>query len=377
LSTLRQSFSDLLVALREPRDELLLELGAEGEVLLARLRLVLASVLLLLPAINYLTGGGGFESLAGLAGVGLAIVLSQVWLGIARRHRRYPWLALISTGFDVSVVSLVLLLLAFHEPSAGLNSVVVWCLYPLVVLATALRNDVRVTLFAGALAVFEFLLISGLFQYAASGPIQSADYGTVHLSSQLQRALLLLASTMVTMLIVYRMQRLVHLSGTDGLTGLPNRSYLNHRVPRILSDARAVGDTVCLALLDLDFFKRINDELGHQAGDRALRHVVEVLRLELRRDEPMLRVGGEEFVVLLRQPLGAGWERMDGLRRKLQSQPFDPGEGFEVRPLTVSCGVACSPDDAIDVSGLMRSADLRLRLAKQSGRNRVVARDSA
>src|SRR5205085_11556359 len=109
---------------------------------------------------------------------------------------------------------------------------------------------------------------------------------------------------------------------------------------------------------------RINDELGHQAGDRALRHVVETLRLELKRDEPMLRVGGEEFVVLLRQPLGAGWERMDGLRRKLQSVPFDPGDGHEPRRLTLSCGVAACPGDAIDVSGLMRSADQRLRAAK-------------
>jgi diguanylate cyclase (GGDEF)-like protein len=377
VSTLRQNFSDLFHALSQPRDELLLELGADGEVLLARLRLAIASLLMLLPAVNYLAGGGGFESLVGIAGVGVSIVLSQVWLTIARRRRRYPWLPFVSAGFDVSVVSLVLLLLAFHDPSAGLNSVVVWCCYPLAVLATALRNDVRVTLFAGALAVTEFLLITGLFQFLADGPIRSVDYGTVHLSTQLQRALLLLASTVVTMLVVLRMQRLVQMSGTDGLTGLPNRSYLNHRVPRILADARLVGDTVCLALVDLDFFKRINDELGHQCGDRALRHVVDVLRLELRRDEPMLRVGGEEFVVLLRQPLGAGWERMDGLRRKLQSVLFQPGDGHEERCLTMSCGVACSPDDAIDVSGLMRTADLRLRLAKQNGRNRVVARDSA
>jgi diguanylate cyclase (GGDEF)-like protein len=235
---------------------------------------------------------------------------------------------------------------------------------------------VRVTLFAGVLAVVQFLGVSAWFQLTSIGPIVSADYGTVHLSSQLQRAMLLFATTLITMLIVFRMQRLVQLSGTDGLTGLPNRSYLNHRVPRILADARLVGDTLCLALLDLDFFKRINDEMGHQAGDRALRHVVEVLRLELRRDEPMLRVGGEEFVVLLRQPLGAAWERMDGLRRKLETVPFEPGDGAEPRRITVSCGVACCPGDAIDVSGLMRSADLRLRAAKQSGRNRVVARDS-
>jgi diguanylate cyclase (GGDEF)-like protein len=244
-------------------------------------------------------------------------------------------------------------------------------------MATALRNDVRVTLFSGALAIFEFLMVSFIFQGISDGPIHSHDYGTVAMSTQLQRAVLLFATTVVTMLIVYRMQRLVQLSGTDGLTGLPNRSYLNHRVPRILADARLVGDTVCLALLDLDFFKRINDDLGHQAGDRALRHVVETLRLELKRDEPMLRVGGEEFVVLLRQPLGAGWERMDSLRRKLETVHFDPGDGHEIRRLTVSCGVACSPDDAIDVSGLMRTADLRLRMAKQAGRNRVVARDSA
>jgi len=377
VSTLRQSFLDLFHALREQRDELLLELGADGEVLLARLRLAIACVLMLLPAINYATGGGGRETLIGFIGVGLSVILSQVWLGIARRRRRYPWLPYVSTGFDVTIVTLVLLMLAFHDPAAGLNSVVVWCCYPLVVMASALRNDVRVTLFAGTLGVVEFLLVSFIFQAVSDGPIHSTDYGTVAMSTQLQRALLLIAPTVVTMLIVYRMQRLVQLSGTDGLTGLPNRSYLNHRVPRILADARLVGDTVCLALLDLDFFKRINDELGHQAGDRALRHVVETLRLELRRDEPMLRVGGEEFVVLLRQPLGAGWERMDGLRRKLESMPFDPGDGHEIRNITVSCGVACSPDDAIDVSGLMRSADTRLRMAKQAGRNRVVARDSA
>jgi diguanylate cyclase (GGDEF)-like protein len=374
---LRKNFVDLWYALRQPRDETLLELGADGEVLLARLRLVIASLLMLLPAVNYLSGGSGFESLVGIAGVGLAIVLSQVWLSITRHRRGYPWLPYVSAGFDVSVVTMVLLILASREPAAGLNSMVVWGCYPLAVLATALRNDVRVTLFAGALAMGEFMLVSAAFQLGSVGPISSVDYGTVHWSSQIQRTLLLLATTVITMLIVFRMQRLVQLSGTDGLTGLPNRSYLNHRVPRILQDARMVGDTICLALVDLDFFKRINDELGHQVGDRALRHVVETLRLELKRDEPMLRVGGEEFVVLMRQPLGAGWERMDGLRRKLQAAPFEPGDGHEARFLTMSCGVACCPGDAIDVSGLMRSADLRLRAAKLGGRNRVVARDTS
>jgi diguanylate cyclase (GGDEF)-like protein len=376
LSTLRGTFADLYRTLREPPDDILLELGADGEVLLARLRLLFATLLMLLPVINYFSGGGAYESLIGVAGVGLAVLLSQVWLTMARRRRRYAWLPYLSACFDVSIVSMVLLLLAFHSPASGLNSVVVFCCYPLAILVTALRNDVRVTLLCGTLALLQFLAISAFFMTTEIGPIASPDYGIVHMSSQLQRALLLLASTLVTALIVSRMQRLVQISGTDGLTGLPNRSFLNHRVPQIIAEARACGETLCLGLIDLDYFKRINDELGHQAGDRALRHIVEVLRQELHRDEPLLRVGGEEFVLVIRMPLGAAWERMDGLRRRLESTSFAPSEGAELRKMTFSAGVACCPGDAVEVSGLMRSADLRLRVAKQSGRNRVIARDA-
>lgn len=376
MDTLRETFAELHRAWREPPDDVLLELGADGEVLLARLRLLLSTLLIVLPLINFYTGGGNYESLIGITGVGLAMLLSQVWLTLARRRRRYRWLPYLSACFDVTVVSMVLLLLALRMPAAGLNSVVVWCFYPLVVLATALRNDARVTLVCGLLAVLQFGAISAWFLATANEPMVSADYGTVHVSSQLQRTLLLLASTLVTTLIVFRMQRLVQLSGTDGLTGLPNRTFLNHRVPHIIAEARAAGDTLCLALLDLDHFKRINDELGHQAGDRALRHIVDTLRMELRRDEPLLRVGGEEFVLVLRQPLGAAWERMDLLRRRLEACPFQPGDGAEARSLTFSAGMASCPTDAVDVSGLMRSADLRLRAAKHAGRNRVIARDS-
>lgn len=376
VNTLRETFAELYRSLREAPDDILLELGADGEVLLARFRLLLSTLLIALPLINFYTGGGSYESMIGFTGVGLAMLLSQVWLTLARRRRRYRWLPYLSASFDVTVVSMVLLLLAFRLPAAGLNSVVVWCFYPLVVLATALRNDVRVTLLAGALAMLQFGALSAWFIMTATGPLADADYGTVHVSTQLQRTFLLFASTLVTMLIVFRMQRLVQMSGTDGLTGLPNRTFLNHRVPQIISDARAEGDTLCIALLDLDYFKQINDELGHQAGDRALKHIVETLRLELRRDEPLLRVGGEEFVLVLRQPLGAAWERVDQLRRKVAAACFLPGDDAEPRKLTFSAGMSSCPGDAVDVSGLMRNADLRLRVAKRTGRNRVVARDS-
>jgi two-component system cell cycle response regulator len=376
VSSLRNTFAELYRTLREAPDDLLLELGADGEVLLARLRLLFASLLILLPVINYFTGGGPYESLIGLTGVGMAMLLSQLWLTLARRRRRYRWLPMASACFDVSIVSMVLLLLAFRDPSAGLNSLVVFSCYPLVVLATALRNDVRVTLLCGALAALPFMAISMFFMSAGDQPLFSPDYGTVHSSTQLQRMLLLLASTLVTALIVFRMQRLIHVSGTDGLTGLPNRSYLNHRVPQLITDARSSGDSLCLCLIDLDYFKRINDELGHQAGDRALRHIVDTLRMELRRDEALLRVGGEEFVLILRMPLGAAWERMDALRRRVEIEPFQLEDAAGQRILTFSAGIACCPADGVSVSVLMGSADARLRTAKLTGRNRVIARDA-
>lgn len=377
MSTLRETLGDLAAAMRERPDDILLEVAAGGELLVARLRRALAVLLLFLPLLNHLAGGPLQETLAGLAGVVLVLVLSQVWLRLAGGERRRSWLPAVSAAFDVSVVSLVLVLLAFIDPVAALNSTVVWSCYLLAVFATALRHDLRVSLMAGSLAVLQSALIWLAVVTLAEGPLASAAYGEVSAGTQLQRIVLLLAATVVTVLIVFRTQRLTRISGTDGLTGLPNRTYLNTRLPHLVARARAHGETLSLALIDLDNFRHINAELGHLAGDRALRHAVRVLRQELAREEPMIRAGGEEFVLLLRLPTGAAWERLEVLRRKLEAEPFVPERGAEPRKLTLSAGLANCPQDANDLSGLMRRADLRLRLAKRAGRNRVVARDEA
>lgn len=375
MSTLRETIQDLAESLRERPDEILLEVGAGGELLVARLRVLLALLLLLLPVLNHFSGGTSEETIAGLVGTLLVLLLSRLWLGLAQSKRRYPWLPMVSAGFDVSLVTLVLVLLGLQTPVAALNSVVVWCCYLLAIFATALRHDLRVTLFAGTLALAQSALLWLAVVWLATGPLVSATYGSVSASSQLQRLVLLIVATLLTAVVVFRAQRLTQLSGTDGLTGLPNRSFLNTRVPQQVTDARDEGHTLSLALIDLDHFRHINAELGHLAGDRALRHAVKVLRLELSHEEPLIRVGGEEFVLLLRLPIGAAWERLELLRRRLESQPFVPEPGFEPRKLTLSAGLACCPQDANDLSGLMKRADQRLRLAKDSGRNRVVARE--
>ena len=370
MSTLRETLEDLADALRDRPDEILLEIGAGGELLVAQLRMLIAGLLLLMPLTNQLSGGDAYETLAGFAGAGLVLLFSRFWLG--RRHR---WLSTASTAFDVTMVTLVLALLGMQTPAAALNSVVVWCCYPLAIFGTALRHDLRVTLFAGALAMAQSALLWLWLAGSSDGPLVSAAYGTVSASAQLQRQVLLIAMTLLTAMIVFRAQRLTQMSGTDGLTGLPNRSYLTHRVPQLVADARRDDQTLSLALIDLDAFRTINAELGHLAGDRALRHAVKVLRMELGREEPMIRIGGEEIVMLLHLPIGAAWERVEALRRRLESQAFEPDPGVEPRRMTLSAGIASCPQDANELSGLMKRADQRLRTAKHQGRNRVVARD--
>lgn len=358
-------------------DALMLELGAGGELLVARLRAVLSLALLLLPLINLLTGGKYSETMTGLFGVVMAIVMSQVWLALARHRQRYRWLPWITTTYDISLTTLVLVILALDSPVTGLNSMVVWVFYLISIGMTALRNDGRLTLYSGGLAILQYAVLAACTFALVRNPDQlaSIDYGTATVSNQVQRLVLLALMTAITAIIVFRMQKLVDMSGTDGLTALPNRTWLMHRFPAMLDAIRSQGGSLSVCLIDLDYFKRINDELGHLAGDRALRHVVDQLKQQMEDGDWLARLGGEEFALLLPLPTGRAWERLETMRRTTASQPFLPEHGAEPMRLTFSAGIASWPQDGADLSQLLRRADLRLRHAKLEGRNRVLARD--
>lgn len=358
-------------------DALMLEHGAGGELLVAKIRAVLAMALLSLPLINLVSGGKFSESMSGMVGAVLVIILSQVWLVLARRPRRYRWLPWATATHDVSLTTLVLALLAVGSPAAGLNSMVVWVFYLIAIGMTALRNDGRLTVYAGVLAFVQYgLFVLAVFALARSpDQLVSIEYGTATASTQIQRLVLIVLMTALTATVAYRMQRLVDMSGTDGLTGLPNRTWLAHRFPSLVDATQASGSSLSVCLIDLDYFKRINDEAGHLAGDRALRHVVEVLRQQLEEGEWLARLGGEEFTLMLPLPIGRAWERLESMRRALASQPFTPEHGAEPMRVTMSAGIASWPQDGADLSTLLRRADLRLRQAKLEGRNRVMARD--
>ncbi len=363
--------------LRAPPDALMLELGAGGELLVAKLRAALSLALLLLPLVNIVTGEYmPTEGIAGMFGVILAVIASQVLLLLARQQRRFRWLPWLTTSYDVTLTTLVLALLALSSLAASLNSMVVWAFYLIAVCMTALRNDGRLTLYTGALAMLQYAALATAVFALAQTPEQlaSVDYGTARLSNVLQRVLLIAIVTAITAAVVYRMQRLVELSGTDGLTGLPNRTLLVHHFPALLDGAREHGGSLALGLINLDYFRRINDEAGHATGDRALRHAVGVLREGLEDGDLLVRLGGEEFVLLMPLPTGRAWERLEALRRDLATRPFVADAEADPVRITFSAGLACWPQDGADLSQMMRRADLRLSRAKLEGRNRVVVR---
>ncbi len=370
---------DVWPRLFERPDALMLELGAGGELLVAQLRAGLSLLLLLLPLINVATGEySPSEMTAGMLGVVLAVVMSQVWLALARHRGRYRWLPWATSSYDVSLTTLVLALLAIGSPATGLNSMVVWVFYLVAICMTALRNDGRLTVVIGVLAMLQYgalaIAVFGLVE--APEQLMSLDYGTATVANTVQRIVLIAMMTAITSTIVYRMQRLVDLSGTDGLTGLPNRTWLAHRFPGMLDATRSQGGSLSICLVNLDYFKRINDEVGHQAGDRALRHAVDVLRLQLEEGDFLARLGGEEFALLMPLPIGRAWERLDSMRRSTASQPFLADPGADPLRVTFSAGIAGWPQDGSDLSQLLRRADVRLRQAKLEGRNRVLARDA-
>jgi diguanylate cyclase (GGDEF)-like protein len=153
----------------------------------------------------------------------------------------------------------------------------------------------------------------------------------------------------------------------DHLTGLNNRASLAPRFGELRSAARATGASLALVVYDLDCFKAVNDDLGHDRGDAVLRDTAALLRRHLRAEDLVYRLGGEEFCVLL-PGLGVE-EAVDIAQRQRESIE-------EARPggvaITISGGVAAAAGFAVEWEPLFQRADAALLRAKREGRNRIV-----
>lgn len=373
--TRSESGSVLHRLLRQP-DEAMLETRAGGELVVARMRVWASLLLLLMPLANHLSGGTLAETLIGLTGAASAIAMSLVILSLAQQRGRFRWLPYFSGAWDTALTTLSLCLLANQEPAAGINSMVVWSFYLTSIFLTALRNDGRLVLWVGTLAFIQYALLSSwILSQHETTQLASVGYGTAGWGNVAQRLVVITIITIVTATIVLRMQRLIDLASTDSLTGISNRSWLAYRYPKLVAKARESGMPLSLAIIDLDHFKLINDEIGHLAGDRALCHFIAIAQGHLGDDDWIVRLGGEEFAVLMPVSVGDAGRRLNVLREQVAASRFDPGEGLTPCRLTFSAGISAFPEDGSDLTRLLGRADKRLSIAKRTGRNRVVIDD--
>ena len=156
----------------------------------------------------------------------------------------------------------------------------------------------------------------------------------------------------------------------DPLTGVLNRKGLDEALERELSTVRRKETPLCMAMLDIDNFKKLNDTKGHVTGDAALTHLATVARECMRPQDTLARFGGEEFVLLLPDtPLEKGIEAMTRLQRELTRRFFLAGA--EKILITFSCGVAQLAPDESGMEAIKR-ADQAMYLAKRAGKNRVL-----
>lgn len=156
----------------------------------------------------------------------------------------------------------------------------------------------------------------------------------------------------------------------DSLTGLHNRRYLDETLSRDLSQAKRGGYPLTVVMVDLDFFKRVNDTYGHAAGDEVIKALAEILQADARESDMVCRYGGEEFFISLpKMSIVHALQRAEKWRLKFAETQVRYGE-FVIQS-TLSAGVAGYPDHGTDAATLTAHADEALYSSKREGRNRV------
>jgi diguanylate cyclase (GGDEF)-like protein len=178
-------------------------------------------------------------------------------------------------------------------------------------------------------------------------------------------------TTMFSADIRYGLQQAKLLSETDELTGLLNMRGFAIAANRLFGQALRYGRPASVLMIDSDSLKTVNDQHGHEAGNRLLRQVANAMQAELRSTDLPARYGGDEFILLLSEtpPKGA-LEVAERIRNAVGSRPLAI-DGHNITS-TISIGVACFPEDGRTLDALAARADRALYRAKQEGRNRVV-----
>ncbi|MBN2816737.1 MAG: GGDEF domain-containing protein [Campylobacterales bacterium] len=172
------------------------------------------------------------------------------------------------------------------------------------------------------------------------------------------------------------MAKLRDTSLRDGMTGLYNRRFLEEFIDQVMSQAQRQDETYSVMMLDVDFFKAVNDTYGHDVGDKVIVELGKVLKENIRSADLAIRYGGEEFVVLLHNASEEGALNVaNKIHKAFANIVFDVGAGETMRK-TMSIGIAKFPTDGDTIWKCIKFADTALYVAKTTGRNKIVEYDT-
>jgi diguanylate cyclase (GGDEF)-like protein len=308
-----------------------------------------------------------FPTMTYVAGYTLMLAVALGELLLVRRPP--PWLNAVTCLFDITLLNVInVTLVVTGSPLAVTNSRAFFTVTFLILSLTCLRQDARLALLSGVVAIVQYGLIVlwvasrfDLERHTASREL----FGAFNWSNQFTRLALLAVATAINVAIIKTSRAYWRDSVHDWLTGLVNRRYAEKRLEEALAAAKRSGHPLVLALADVDRFKQINDAYGHPAGDRVLRNIASALKAAFRSSDVLARFGGDEFFILLPESdVEATLDRLSRFHAGLAIA--DP-----VRT-TVSMGVATWPADGNTPMELFAAADKRLYAAKEAGRDRVV-----
>jgi two-component system cell cycle response regulator len=168
-------------------------------------------------------------------------------------------------------------------------------------------------------------------------------------------------------------QMSIEMAITDALTGLFNRRYMETHLGTLLEQASSRGKPLSVLILDIDYFKSINDTHGHDAGDDVLREFALRIRKSIRNIDLACRYGGEEFVVVMPETdMAVATMVAERLRRRIASEAFPIQQATRSIEVTISIGIAALNDAQDGAANILKRADQALYRAKRDGRNRVV-----
>ncbi|MDP1536877.1 MAG: GGDEF domain-containing protein [Burkholderiales bacterium] len=258
---------------------------------------------------------------------------------------------------------------------------ITWVLWFTGKLASPLINTYLLVIITSALALgklttmLEMVLIAACFvllgEHSSAGGVFTLAY-IGGLAAQLAPMLLVAyITTMFSADIRFGLNQARLLSETDDLTGLYNMRGFSIMADRLFGQAIRYNRPATMLMIDSDNLKAVNDQHGHEAGNRLLKQVAKCIETELRHTDVLARYGGDEFVALL--PETAADRAIEVAQRILQAVATEPLE-FEGKRIetSVSIGLACYPEDGRSIDAVQARADRAMYLAKEQGRNRVV-----